>query len=526
MNVSRRIVSFLAIIVASGCSSDSKTVAKLTPSEELAKELKTIGGCMGNKCGPSTDDFFSNEHFATLNLTFTKAELEPYAKDLGLDDITPDHWEDLIWSKWKSQCGNYEWIPVNMEYVPGNGGPTWQLNKVGMRMRGSKKRGANPLGGFKLDYNEFLPEGGERRFADLNRYELLSNEKDSTGMVQCMTYQLMRDFGLEAPRCNHVKVTVNGKVYGMMESVERAKDKRYLTHHFDNPEGPLFGSSTGNAVCGYPLSLGDFEYKGETFTGEYLKIYEIIKGNEADAEKFLIPMLKCVDNVTTPNDEDFKACIKDWIDVEEWLKLTAAESLTPTVEDFVGARRNTFLYFEPNEFAKNGGRFRPWGWDYDTALQRQNCYDPNPTGDPPCNDPFNSVAAWYGPNGRRAKFVARLTNVFREQYCGLMREFLDTVYLPEKVTHMASVIQSGMAGDPVMLAQGWDWPQEVAKMHDFMVKHRAELQTTVTSLCGASNTPMQGIAGAAGAAGGPSGSAGAAGWASSAGTAGAGGAGH
>jgi spore coat protein CotH len=495
--VNRSLTTLVSILAFAACSSsDSST-------KTSSNRTNYIGGCLSNQCGPQNEVFFSNEYYGKLKLSFTKEDLAEY-------DSTPDQWEDLLWSKWKSQCGNYEWIPVNMTYEPGDGSKSWTLNRVGMRMRGSKSRGSNPLGGFKLDYEKLLPEKSDRRFGDMERFDILSNENDPTIMLQCMTYGLMRDFGIPAPQCNHVQVFVNGKLYGLMESVEGCKDKRFLKRHFANPDGPLFGVSASSVVCGYPLSQGDLEYKGDTFEGDYLKQFEIIRGEPADAETFLIPMLKCGDDKATPNDEDFKACIKDWISVEEWLKLIAAESLTPTVEDFVGARRNFFLYVEPSEFAGPIAKIRIWGWDYDTTLNRQLCYPPPPTvGAPACADPFKDVTSWYGPRGTRPKLVTRLTRVFKQEYCKIMQAYLDDVYLPEKVTKMASVIQPAIADDPTVAKEGWDWQAEVAKMHDFMVKHRAEMQTVVSTTCsdaiaqvnGVAGAPSSGVAGAAGSVG-------------------------
>ncbi len=493
--MNRNLTALLPMVALLACNSSGAPTSSSSPAAAGAANnpYVTIGGCLSNKCGPTNDVFFSNDYVANLKLTFSEEDLKQYSS-------TPEQWEDLLWSKWTSQCGNFEWIPVNIVYEPGDGSRAWTLNQVGMRMRGSRSRGSNPLGGFKLDYEEFLPKGTDRRLGDMNQFDLLSNENDPSLMVQCMTYQLMRDFGIESPKCNHVRVSVNGQPYGLMESIERCGDSRYLKRHFANPDGPLFGASASSLVCGFSPSMGDLEYKGATFTGDYLKSYEILVGTEADAETTLLPMLKCGDNLQTPNDEDFKACIQDWIKLDEWLKLIAAESLTPTVEDFVGARRNFFLYFEPEAAAPNGGHMRIWGWDYDTALQRQSCYPgPKTTTAPACADPFKDVTSWFGPRGTRANLVQRLTRVFKDQYCTVMKEFLDTVYLPEKVDRMAAVIQPAIGEDPVVQRQAWDWPAEVATMRDFITTHRADMRVVVDSLCAA--TPGAGTAGAAGAPG-------------------------
>jgi hypothetical protein len=58
-------------------------------------------------------------------------------------------------------------------------------------------------------------------------------------------------------------------------------------------------------------------------------------------------MFKCGDAKTTPDDAAFKACIAEWIDVNEWLKLIAAESLMPALQSFLGAKRNSISNSRP-----------------------------------------------------------------------------------------------------------------------------------------------------------------------------------
>ena len=247
--MNRELATVISLVALTACGGDPSTSKQTGPSN-VAGAPAVIGGCLDKKCGPKNEAFFSNANYAKLKLTFTAEDLAPY-------NTTPDQWEDLLWSKWNSQCGNHEWVPVHMQYEPGDGSRTWELENVAMRMRGGKSFGSNPLGGFKLDYSQLLPDGSERKFADMKRFDLLSNEDDPTLLVQCMTYKLMRDFGIPVPQCNHVQVSINGKIYGMMESIEGGRDKSYLQRHYQNSEGPLFGVSASSVVCGYPLYMGD-----------------------------------------------------------------------------------------------------------------------------------------------------------------------------------------------------------------------------------------------------------------------------
>ena len=151
-------------------------------------------------------------------------------------------------------------------------------------------------------------------------------------------------------------------------------------------------------------------------------------------------MLKCGDATQTASDATFKTCIAEWLDVPEWLRQIAAESLMPTLESFF-VQRNYILYFVPDAAAPHGGRFKIASWDLDSSFQRATCY-------PSSCDPFTSTAAYYGPGGTRTKLSNRLTTVFKTEYCQAMRDFLNNVYKPAAVDAMSTVIQPGMQNEP------------------------------------------------------------------------------
>jgi spore coat protein CotH len=463
-----------AALLLTACGEDSQpSPMPVDPAAAVLERAAPTGGCLSN-CGPPADDFFDTTKLATLRLNFDPAHL-------GALGFSSDQWLDLLWSKWKFCNSSYTWLPASLEYESADGNGNVTMQRVGVRLRGSKSRGTNPVQGMKIEFKKLIPEplAGEqdRRFADLNQINLLSVEKDKSVMLQCMSYQLMRDNGVPAPRCNHLQVVVNGEPYGVMQSVEKTDDGRFLRHQFGDNDGSLFGGSTDCSLANpYGASL---DYEGDIFAGEYLKSYEIVRGDRGHAESQLIPMFKCGDATTTPDDDEFKACIKDWIDVDEWLRVIAGESLISQLESFIGARRNVYLYFKPDATAPHAGRFLVWGWDYDTGLQRATCA-PNAPGGIGC-DPFTAVAKWFDLPGLRPRLVTRLTRVFRAEYCQIMQSFLSDVFDPERVDRTALVLERAMQKN---LAPPYaEWEAEVAHVRDFMSKQRLAQQANLDAAC-------------------------------------------
>ncbi|MFC1642550.1 CotH kinase family protein [Myxococcota bacterium] len=419
-------------------------------------------------CGPDTESFYDNNKLSTLRITFDPADVAP----LG---YTVDGWLDLLWARWK-HCPPFDnLVRITMEYESPDGVGDGVMTDVGMRLRGSWERDTTDLQGFKLEFQGLLgvaTGAARRRFGDINRLNTLSIERDPSHLVQCLAYKTMRDFGIPAPMCNHLMVYVNDQYYGLMENVEEADHGRFLAHHFGTTEGLLVEVSPSG--CGYEDRDGDLAYLGSSFSA-YADPpkYKLERGTEAEAEASLFPMFKCADATQTPDDLKFKTCIQEWLDVGEWLRVMAAESLMPTLESLM-YKRNFYLYFHPDPEAPHGGRFLVYSWDLDTAFQRQSCY-------PSSCDPMRAVSSLLGPTGARPQLVSRLSTVFKTEYCETMREFLSTVYQPRLVDDMAQVIEPGMASDPITPIA--EWQAEITAIRDFITSHKAEMQSQIASVC-------------------------------------------
>jgi hypothetical protein len=485
------------------------------PFTQAGADGGTLPECSEGACGPTRGDFFDNDKVAELRLTIDAADLARAADEARAQGYSEPlaTWLDILWLKWKP-CGttSENYLPVRMEYRSPDGVGNVALSDVGIRLRGSMARGVFPLQGFQLNVQALLGQGDggttSRRFAGLKKLSALSNEWDASLMIQCLAYKTMRDFGIPAPRCNHLSVYINGAYYGLMENVENVDTAAFLADHLGDADGSLYECSAG---CGYDDSKADLRYLGDSMADYTLPVsprkYRPLRGLHGDAkaaEKDLIPMLKCGDDQSTPDDQAFKACIAEWLDVDEWLRLIAGESLMPTLESFVGSLRNYFLYFLPDDSAPHGGRFQVYSWDYDTAFQST---FPGQICSPASCDPFTSVATWFWFDAR-AKLVTRLTNVFKTEYCQTMRDFLSKTYRPELVDDMARTIgptvmnqastspfwpirgitpgvhgRATGAADPIPSLTPDVWQGEVARIHDFIVSNRETMTTLVEAMC-------------------------------------------
>jgi hypothetical protein len=425
--------------------------------------------CAGPACGPTVEQLFDMSKLATIWITFDAADTGTY---------TPAKWLDLLWSKW-NHCPLYDasdFVRVTFRYESPDHLGDVTMKNVGIRLRGSKAKGTNETQGFKLEFQKLLGDvtgASRRRFGEVNRLNLLSIESDPSHAIQCLGYKTLRQFNLPAPSCNHLKVYVNGTYYGLLENVEDPETARFLDHHFASKSGEIYWGSPSQGDCSGEWKFNDSQakllYSGDTFSS-YSTQYKISRGSTTTAEQHLIPMLKCGDASQTPSDTNFSTCIGEWIDVDEWLREMAAESLMPTLESFM-MQRNYLLYFVPDAAASHGGRFQLASWDVDTSFQRQTTTT---------SDPFTSIPTWFVP-GARAKLGTRLTSVFKTKYCQAMRDFLSNVYKPSLIDEIQAVIAPGMQNDPATTNASWS--AEMTTIHDFINSHATAALTTVNSAC-------------------------------------------
>lgn len=404
-------------------------------------------------CGPTYEQYFDEKKVATLRV---KMPTVPAFTAAG-------------------HCKPFDWTNAQVVYESPDSMGNVTLDNVGFRLRGSR---VQPVQGFKLDLQVLDTPGpqGKRRFADLNRVNILSNEGDHAHMLQCVAYKALRDFGVPAPRCNLMKVYLNDKYYGLLENVEQV-NRGFLRRHFGTNAGSLYGGSMSNdggtksgSMCtgGFEDSLAKLVYTDDKFSS-YSSQYQLTHATAQEAEQNLIPMLKCAASAA---DADFKTCISDWIDVTEWLKLIAAESVMPELESFVGYYRNYYLYFKADPSSSHQGRFLIWPWDLDTALNIQRC---SPTS---C-DLLTSVANFY--RSSRAKMVTRLTTVFRAEYCTQLKAFVSNVFKPTLVDDFAKVAEPAMAMDPTDTTSAWQ--TAVSTLNSYIPTRAAAAQTSIDSIC-------------------------------------------
>jgi putative membrane-bound dehydrogenase-like protein len=186
----------------------------------------------------------------------------------------------------------------------------------------------------KIDLAKF----DEQQFHGLTSFHLHSMPMDPAKSREVLAYGVFRAAGVPAPRTAFAEVTltVPGKYdkeyLGLFTVVENV-DKRFLDDRFQSDKGLLMK----------PFGLRGLDHLGDDwdkYKGQYRPQAEPTK---EEAKRF-IELARLVNKAS---DEEFKKEIDAYLDVDEFLRFMAANSLVANLESFLALGHNYNLYLNP-----------------------------------------------------------------------------------------------------------------------------------------------------------------------------------
>lgn len=201
---------------------------------------------------------------------------------------------------------------------------------------------------FKVDFDRF---DNNLAIDDLKKLNLNSGVMDPTKAREALAYAVFRAAGVPASRTAFAEVTltVPGKydqeLLGLYTIVEQV-DKGFLKTHFGNSKGLLLKPE---GIRGVP-HLGD-DPKA------YEKPYNAKNSGDEAEWKRLIEFTRLVNKA---DDAEFRKQISAYLDIDNFVRFLAANTLLSSLDGFIGLGHNYYLYLSPktNKFA-----FIPWDLD-------------------------------------------------------------------------------------------------------------------------------------------------------------------
>lgn len=168
------------------------------------------------------------------------------AYETGLFDTAAVHTLDISiddWDGFLETCENEEYVSCDVT-IDGQ-----TVSNVGLRAKGNTSLSqvaayGNDRYSFKIEFDHYQ-DGGN--YQGLDKLVLNNLIQDNTYMKDYLTYQMMARFGVDAPLCSYVFVTVNGEDWGLYLGVE-AVEESFQERNYGNGSGQLYKpeSMSGN----------------------------------------------------------------------------------------------------------------------------------------------------------------------------------------------------------------------------------------------------------------------------------------
>jgi spore coat protein CotH len=308
---------------------------------------------------------------------------------------------DFVWAKADLEFDGLKFENVGVRYK-GNGTYAESQRQLKRPLKidlDKNVRGQNLLGVTKLNFGNLVA--------------------DPSCVSDTLSYQLFREAGVPSPRTAHAKIylTVPGKydhqllgLYVMVENV----DSMYAISRFSLKQGLILK----------PVTPKLFEYLGEDWAA-YSGIYDPKTRAYPEQQRRVIDLAKLVSNA---DDAAFQAKIGDFVDLDEMARFLAVTVYLSTMDSLLAQGQNFYIYLHP---VSNKFMFMPWDLDHSFG-------DFPMIGSAEGRINLSLVHPYVGKN----KFLERMLayEKFRNLYLDYHRQFLNTVYKPEKVVRQLDQI--------------------------------------------------------------------------------------
>ena len=170
-------------------------------------------------------------------------------------DIVMDGWDSFI-----ENCGAEEYSACAV-VIDGESYKNVAIRAKGNTSLSSVRSLGSSRYSFKVEFDHY---DDTKTYHGLDKLNLNNLIFDNTMMKDYLTYRMMTEFGVDAPLCSFVYITVNGEDFGLYLAVEGVEDA-FLERNYSGtgelykPDSMSFGGGRGN---GKGFNMDNVEFYG------------------------------------------------------------------------------------------------------------------------------------------------------------------------------------------------------------------------------------------------------------------------
>lgn len=364
---------------------------------------------------------------------------------------------------------------------------------------------------FKLEFDHY--EAG-RSYYGLDKLCLNNIIQDNTYMKDCLTYRLMADFGVDAPLCSYVYITVNGEDWGLYlaaEGVEEGYMQRTgkTRGNLYKPDSLSMGGGRGNGR-GFNMDGLDWDEEGTPAFGDFqpgerpdrgtnspdqLAVPEESAGNESgfpvpgempeppdfagggmgaadvklqytddDPESYANIFENAKTAVTDADEERLIEALKKLgegdpsaLDMEQVLRYFVVHNYVCNGDSYTGSMVHNYYLYEEE------GRLSMIPWDYNLAFGTFQAQDAPAM----VNDPIDTPLSVTGDGDRPMFDWITGSTAYTELYHQYFAEFLETADPAGLIAEMSELIAPYVEKDPTKFCTYEEFQTGVQTLTEF-----------------------------------------------------------
>ncbi len=406
-------------------------------------------------------------------------------------DIVMDNWDEFI-----ANAPSEEYHIANL-VIDGEA-----YKNVGIRGKGNTSLSSvaamnSERYSFKIEFDQY---DSSLTYYGLDKLNLNNLIQDATMMKDYLTYTMMNDFGVHAPLCSFVFITVNGGDWGLylaVEGVEEAFLERNYGSNYGQlykPDSMSFGGGRGN---GRDFNMEDFMNRDDSSEGpgesnQGMNMPQMPNMGSFDPSKIQggfsgnMPLMPGINNPKMPNmggfggmgSSDVKLQYMDdnpdsysniWnnaktdindadktrlieslkkllnnediesiVDIEQVIRFFVVHNFVCNGDSYTGAMvHNYYLYEEDGQMAMIP-------WDYNLAFGTFQAGDAQSTVNTPIDSPVSGASSDDRPMWNWIVANAEYTKLYHQYFT----EFLNSVDIMGSINNAYTLIKSYVEKDP------------------------------------------------------------------------------
>lgn len=294
---------------------------------------------------------------------------------------------------------------------------------------------------FKIEFDHY--DSGKSYYG-LDKLSLNNIIQDNTYMKDYLTYQMMEGFGVDAPLCSYVYITVNGEEWGLYLAVEGVEES-FLERNYGSGYGELYKPDSQNLGGGKGNMPGDMNgeandsdvsliYSDDEYDS-YQNIFENAKTEIEDEDKDrLIASLRQLNQ---------RENVEEVVDVEEVIRYFVVHNFVCNFDSYTGSMIHNYYLYEEE------GVLSMIPWDYNLAFGGfQGAKDASDLVNYPIDTPVSGKTVESRPMLAWIFADEEYTQLYHRYFAEFIEQYFDGGVFGEILSHAAELISAYVEKDP------------------------------------------------------------------------------